>query len=114
LPEKSEMPLLLKAVSDIGQEQGLEFLLFKPAKEINKDLVVEIPVDLNLKGAYPQVGIFFDRLRQYHRIINIKQIDFGTFDEKTGRINVRCQLTTFRIQTSIPLPVPPVKAEQKK
>ena len=113
LPEKSEMPLLLKTVSDFGQEQGLEFLLFKPGKEIPKDFVVEIPVDLNFKGSYHQVEVFFERLRQYHRIINIRQIDLGGLDEKTGRINVRCQLTTFRMQPYMPPPVTAVKAEKK-
>jgi type IV pilus assembly protein PilO len=114
LPEKSEMPLILRALSDMGQEEGLEFLLFKPAKEILKDFVVEIPIDLNLKGSYPQVEIFFDRLRRFHRIINIRQIELGSLDEKTGRINVRCQLTTFRMQPYSPQPAATVKAEPKK
>jgi type IV pilus assembly protein PilO len=115
LPEKSEMPLILKALSDMGQEEGLEFLLFKPAKEILKDFVVEIPIDLNLKGSYHQVEIFFDRLRRFHRIINIRQIELGSLDEKTGRINVRCQLTTFRMQPYYsPQPAATVKAEPKK
>jgi type IV pilus assembly protein PilO len=113
LPEKSEMPLILKALSNMGQEQGLEFLLFKPAKEIPKDFVVEIPIDLNLKGSYHQIEVFFDHLRRYHRIINVRQIDLGSLDEKTGRINVRCQLTTFRMQPYSTQPATAIKAEQK-
>jgi type IV pilus assembly protein PilO len=113
LPEKSEMPLLLKTVSDYGQEQGLEFLLFKPGKENPRDLVVEIPIDLNFKGSYHQTEVFFERLRRYHRIINVRQIDLGALEEKTGRINVRCQLTTFRVQPYSPPPITAVKAEKK-
>jgi type IV pilus assembly protein PilO len=113
LPEKSEMPLLLKTVSNFGQEQGLEFMLFKPGKENPKDFVVEIPIDLNFKGSYHQIEVFFERLRRFPRIINVRQIDLGALEEKTGRINVRCQLTTFRMQPNPPPPVTAIKAEKK-
>jgi type IV pilus assembly protein PilO len=112
LPESSEMPHLLKTVSDLGQEQGLEFLLFKPGKETPKDMVVEIPVDLNFRGTFHQVEVFFERLRRYPRILNIRQIDVGSWEEKTGRINVRCQLLTFRMQPYTPPPPEAVKAEK--
>ena len=41
LPEAKEIPHLLKNVSNLGQQQGLEFLLFKPEKENNKEFVAE-------------------------------------------------------------------------
>jgi type IV pilus assembly protein PilO len=115
LPESREIPGLLKSISNLGQQQGLEFLLFKPEKEIPKDFVAEIPITLHLKGNYHEIGVFFDRLRRLPRIINVKQMELGTFEEKTGRIIARCQLVTFRVlQLPPPSPTPGPKVEKKK
>jgi type IV pilus assembly protein PilO len=115
LPESKEIPGLLETISNLGQQQGLEFLLFKPEKEIPKDFVSEIPITLHLKGNYHEIGVFFDRLRRLPRIINVKQLELGTFDEKTNRIMARCQLVTFRgLQLPPPSPAPGPKVEKKK
>lgn len=97
LPDSKEIPGLLKTVSHLGLQQGLEFLLFKPEKEIPREYVAEIPVTLHLKGTYHQVGVFFDRVRMLPRIINIKQLELGGYEEKSGKITGRCQLITFRV-----------------
>jgi type IV pilus assembly protein PilO len=108
LPEAKEIPHLLKYVADLGQKQGLEFVLFKPEKENPQEYVAEIPITLNLKGHFHQIGIFFDGVRRIPRIINVKQLELGAFEEKTGLVNARCQLATYRI-----LPPPPPSATPK-
>ncbi|MGA3085410.1 MAG: type 4a pilus biogenesis protein PilO [Thermodesulfobacteriota bacterium] len=102
LPEAKEIPHLLKNVANLGQQQGLEFLLFKPEKENPQEFIAEIPLTVHLKGPFHQIGVFFDRIRRLPRIINIKQLELGAFEEKTAQITARCQLVTFRV-----LPPPP-------
>ena len=97
LPEAKEIPHLLKNVADLGQQQGLEFLLIKPEKENPKEYIAEIPLTVHLKGPYHQIGVFFDRIRRLPRIINIKQLELGAFEEKTAQITARFQLVTFRV-----------------
>jgi type IV pilus assembly protein PilO len=108
LPEAKEIPHLLKNISSMGLQQGLEFLLFKPEKENPKEFVAEIPITLHLKGSYHQIGIFFDHIRRLSRIVNIKQLELGGFEEKNGKINARCQLVTYRV-----LPLPPPSSSPK-
>lgn len=108
LPEAKEIPHLLKNISNLGQQQGLEFLLFKPEKENPKEFVAEIPLTLHLKGSYHQIGIFFDHIRRLPRIVNIKQLELGGFEDKTAKISARCQLVTFRV-----LPLPPPSSTPK-
>ncbi len=108
LPEAKEIPRLLKSVADLGQQQGLDFLLVKPEKEIPKDFVAEVPLTLHLKGSYHQIGVFFDYIRRLPRIVNIKQLELGGFEEKTGQITARCQLVTYRV-----LPPPPPSSKPK-
>ncbi|MBU4503463.1 MAG: type 4a pilus biogenesis protein PilO, partial [Proteobacteria bacterium] len=52
LPDKKEIPSLLTNISESGKEAGLEFLLFQPESEINKDFYAEIPVSIKVAGNY--------------------------------------------------------------
>lgn len=74
LPEKQEIPALLESVSEAGQVVGLEFLLFQPKAEIKKDFYAEIPVSIQVAGNYHNVGLFFDRVSNLPRIVNIQEI----------------------------------------
>jgi type IV pilus assembly protein PilO len=102
-------------VANLGQKQGLEFLLFKPEKENPQEYLAEIPITLNLKGDFHQIGVFFDGIRRIPRIINVRQMELGAFEEKTGQITVRCQLLTFRtIPPQAPSEKPKSQDEKKK
>jgi type IV pilus assembly protein PilO len=111
LPEAREIPNLLKNVAELARQQNLEFLLFKPDKEIPKDFVAEIPILVQLKGPYHQIALFFDQIRRLPRIVNAQQLDLGSYDEKTASVSARCQLVTYRFLST---PIPPPKAEKKK
>lgn len=74
LPDKEEIPLLLTSISQFGHDAGLEFILFEPKPEINKDFYAEIPVSITVAGTYHQVAVFFDKISNLNRIVNIKDI----------------------------------------
>ena len=74
LPDKEEIPLLLTSISQFGHDAGLEFILFEPKPEIIKDFYAEIPVSVTVAGNYHQVGVFFDKVSNLNRIVNIKDI----------------------------------------
>ncbi len=97
LPESQEIPELLKSVSSIGQQNDLEFLLFKPEPEIPRDFVTEVPIGVQLKGHYHQMGIFFDQIRRLPRLINVRNLEMGAYDEKSTQMTARCQLVTYKL-----------------
>lgn len=98
LPTSKEIPSLLSNISQLGKDSGLEFLLFKPVGEINKDFYAEIPVEIRVKGAYNNVAIFFDKVAKLPRIVNISEVSMDTAKEVLGRweINTSCTATTFK------------------
>lgn len=77
LPEEKEIPSLLTAVSDSGNNAGLDFLLFKPQPEQVKGYYAEIPVSIKVQGRYHQLGHFFDRVSKLYRTVNIKDINMA-------------------------------------
>jgi type IV pilus assembly protein PilO len=98
LPEKEEIPTLLAGVSQAGKDAGLDFLLFQPKQEIVKGFYAEIPVDINVSGTYHQVAVFFDKVSNLPRIVNIRDIKMSpeSRKEKGGALITSCQAVTYK------------------
>ena len=76
LPNKREIPDLLKAISNKARESGLEILLFRPRAENYQDFYAEVPVDITVKGSFHSVVSFFDDVGRLDRLVNINNIGF--------------------------------------
>ena len=98
LPDKKEIPNLLKTISSLGKESGLHFQLFRPKKEVSKDFYAEIPVEIKVVGGYNQVADFFYKVGRLDRIVNISNVIMENPAEEDGEIklNTFCLATTFR------------------
>ena len=98
LPTSKEIPVLLSNISQLGKESGLEFLLFKPTAEINKDFYAEIPVEIRVRGTYHNVALFFDKVAKLPRIVNISEVAMDNAKEAFGRwdLTTSCTATTFK------------------
>jgi type IV pilus assembly protein PilO len=106
LPDKEEIPLLLTSVSQFGHDAGLEFILFEPKPEILRDFYAEIPVSITVTGNYHHVGMFFDKVSNLHRIVNIMDIKMvppgrdirgGALPANdSGRLITSCTAVTYK------------------
>ena len=74
LPEEKEIPTLLTQVNTLGQQNGLEFLLFRPGAMAKKGFYAEVPVEMRVEGQYHSLGAFLDRVSKLERIINVSDI----------------------------------------
>ncbi|MCK5011040.1 MAG: type 4a pilus biogenesis protein PilO [Deltaproteobacteria bacterium] len=98
LPNKKEIDKLLQDVSYHAVESGLEVLLFKPQKQIKKNFYAEIPVDVRLSGTYHDQAIFFDKIANLQRIVNISDLLIDKAKEVDGRniLQVSCKAKTYK------------------
>ena len=94
LPESEEISSLLTGISESGQESGLEFLLFQPGQEINKNFYAEIPVAIRVAGGYHNFVQFVDRVARLSRVVNIRDILIS--QSKTGELTTSCQAVTYK------------------
>ncbi len=62
LPDRTQVPELLVDVSQTGLASGLEFELFKPADEVNKEFYAELPIQIRVVGDYLKFGTFISGL----------------------------------------------------
>lgn len=99
LPNSAEIPSLLKNVSDLGRESGLDFLKFAPRGEVNKGFYAEIPVTISVTGEYHGFALFADKVSHLPRIVNLSDIVFTnprSVGEGRMEVSVGCTATTFR------------------
>ncbi len=110
LPKEKEIPKLLKDISALGRTAGLDFLTFKPLADIPKDFYAEIPVTINVRGPYHNMGFFFDQVSKLERIVSVSNVKMGSPKKEGGEmlLNSDCQLVTYRF-TNVALSKPPKK-----
>ena len=58
LPGSAEIAALLVDVSQTGLAAGLKFDLFRPAGEVSKSFYAELPIQVEVTGAYHESGPF--------------------------------------------------------
>jgi type IV pilus assembly protein PilO len=115
LPKDKEIPKLLKDISSLGRSAGLDFLTFKPQADIPKDFYAEIPVSINVKGPYHNMGFFFDQVSKLERIVSVSNIKMSSPKKDSGEmlLNSDCVLVTYRF-TNVELPKTPPNKPPKK
>jgi type IV pilus assembly protein PilO len=108
LPESEEISSLLTGISESGQESGLDFLLFKPGGDVNKNFYAEIPVSIRVAGDYHNFVQFADRVARLSRVVNIRNINMAR--GKDGKLTTSCQAVTYKFIEA----APPQKKKKKK
>jgi len=101
LPEEKEIPELLRQVSNLGRDSGLEITLFRQQAEVLQDLHAEVPVEMAVRGGYHQIALFFEKVRHLDRIVNIGDIGIKNPQMVDGRLQVDASFsaTTYRFLT---------------
>lgn len=108
LPKDSEIPQLLKDISSLGRNAGLDFLTFRPKGDIPKDFYAEIPITINVRGPYHNMGFFFDQVSKLERIVSVTNIKMSSPKKEDGEMLLKsdCNLVTYRF-TNKELPKQP-------
>lgn len=114
LPDQKEIPKLLKSISNMSTEAGLEVLLFKPQGEKSAQFYARVPVELKFVGSYHQIGMFFSYVSTLPRIVNIENFNIqNTQQRKKSKellLSTSCVATTYRyVETA-----PPTEKDKKK
>jgi type IV pilus assembly protein PilO len=98
LPDQKEIPELLRQVSNLGRDSGLDVVLFRQKPEVFHDLYAEVPVEMSVRGGYHQVALFFDKVRSLDRIVNISDTGMKNPRLVGGQMQVDASFftTTYR------------------
>ena len=98
LPNEKEIPKLLRNITQLGSDSALEFRLFVPKKERTGDFYMEIPVSLEVSGTYHNVAVFFDKVGQMERIVNILNVSMKPVKPRSTQLVTTCDAVTYRFK----------------
>ena len=101
LPNTKEIPNLLRKVTELGNDSNLDFRTFRPRKENAKEFYYEIPVSIEVRGAYHDVAVFFDRVGHMERIMNIHNVTMKPISERSTTLITTCDAVTYRFKGTI-------------
>jgi type IV pilus assembly protein PilO len=121
LPDKTQVPDVLVDVSQTGLASGLEFELFKPSDEINKEFYAELPIQIRVVGDFLKFGSFVSSLATLPRIVTIHNIKISRRTEgntKGGKeqLLMDAVVKTYRYldETAAKPPAPSAPPKPKK
>jgi len=85
LPEEKDIPRLMTQVNSLGQQNGLEFLLFRPGAPVKKGFYAEVPIDIRVEGQFHSLGGFLDRVSKLERIVTVSDIRVSPLSAQAQR-----------------------------
>ena len=94
LPSDTEVPGLLEDITEKGLESGLEFETITLESERAAAFYIELPIDINVTGAYHDLGAFVSGVAGLPRIVTLH--DFVIEPIGAGELAMRIQGKTYR------------------
>ncbi|RMD98547.1 MAG: hypothetical protein D6812_13250 [Deltaproteobacteria bacterium] len=98
LPDSSQIPNLLRDIAKKAQDSGLEIKSFKLKPEKVEGFFASVPVDMEIKGRYHDIAVFFDEISRLSRIVNISDLRLSSPTMQGGvlKLTAKCVATTFK------------------
>jgi type IV pilus assembly protein PilO len=97
LPAEKDAADLLRRMQSVATQSNLTIKSFKPQPTVTKQLHAEWPISLELEGTYHNLALFFDRVGQFTRIVNITAVAVKGAQKQdvNNTIVASCVATTF-------------------
>jgi len=102
LPEQKDVADILRRVQGLATQSSLTIQRFTPQEPKQESLYAALPFKLRAEGTYHNLGLFFDRISKFPRIINVGEITIKPrqVQDASASIEAECVATTFVLQES--------------
>ncbi len=100
LPEQKDVADTLRRIQGLATQSNLQLLKFTPIGTKQQPLYLEVPYRIEAEGSYHNLGLFFDRVSKFPRIINVADISISARprQDPNSTIVADCTATTFVLQ----------------
>jgi type IV pilus assembly protein PilO len=93
LPEQKDVADILRRLQGLAVQSNLTLVRFTPAAQKQLPLYAEVPYRLTALGSYHNLGLFFDRVSKFPRIINVGDISITASPRQDANNTVVADLT---------------------
>lgn len=99
LPSEKETPAVLRSVQNMAASSNLKINKFIPRPVVPRAFYADWPIQIEVEGDYDGLGLFFEKISQATRIIDVGDISIAGMqkppeDTKTT-LTANCTATTF-------------------
>lgn len=107
LPDQKDYADLLRRVQTLATQSNLTIQAFVPQATVTKQIHSEWPFKLELEGTYHNLGLFFDKVSKFPRLITISEVEIKARGQQQANATIVavCTARTFVLLES---PVPAV------
>lgn len=95
LPTDTEVPGLLEDITEIGQNSGLSFDVISLAPEKKVKFYIELPINIQVKGSYHQLGEFVSGVAALPRIVTLHDFSISPVSQD-GDLSMKIAARTYR------------------
>ncbi len=75
LPSYQEVAVILKNIQSLANNTRLKMKVFTPAKEVEREIYKEWPIQIVVDGNYHNLAIFLDQISRIKKIFNIDSLN---------------------------------------
>ena len=91
LPTKRETDNLIKRAKQLTERGRFRLTRFTPGNFEDRDFFIEWPIRVGLDGTYHELGLFFDRLSRFSRIINVTELTINPIRKAEGGFTIHAE-----------------------
>jgi Tfp pilus assembly protein PilO len=98
LPAQKETPAVLRSVQQMAASSNLKIDKFIPKPVVPRAFYSDWPIQIDVEGNYDGLGLFFEKVSQATRIIDVGTISIKGLDKSsdpTKTLTASCTATTF-------------------
>ena len=97
LPDEKETAEIVRRVEQLAVEADLSIRSFTPQATVAYEFYEDWPIRMSLEGSYNNLGLFFQRVANFQRIINVDNIEIKALSntDPDRTITATCTATTF-------------------
>ena len=97
LPDEKETAEIVRQIQQLAEDSNLELKNFTPQSTIRYDFYEDWPIQMSIEGSYRNLGLFFQKVAQFRRLINVSDIAITALDttDEGRTIAATCTATTF-------------------
>jgi len=96
LPSDTEVPGLLEDIDEKGTESNLNIDKISLARERVGEFYVELPINIDVRGGYHDLGAFVSGVAGMPRIVTLHDYDITS---KNGRLQMKIAAKTYRYKS---------------
>jgi len=97
LPKEKEIPEFLVMLQETMDEFNINFSNFSPQSIIKEQdaIFARLPINMNYYANYFEVIRFLDRLENFPRIVDVRELSLTPDREKAENVNVTMTMFTY-------------------